>query len=180
MNLIRPFLSARGRIFSATCISILVFFQPVSAQSQEKIYALMLLNFARNIDWPATNSGHFVIGVLEYLPLVEELKSVTRTVKINGRTLNVKPLTNPFDVKGCQIVFLPAYKARWLTPVLETIPSEATLIVSNKAGLARNGSAINFILLEGKLNYEINCDAIEKRGLKVGKALKTTGILIEN
>jgi len=139
----------------------------------------MLLNFARNIHWPLPNSGHFVIGVLEYPPLVEELKSVTRTVKINGRNVQVKPLTNPADVKGCQIVFLPAYKARWLASVLKTIPNEATLIVSNKAGMARNGGAINFILLEGKLNYEINCNAIEKRGLKVSNALKSAGILVQ-
>ncbi len=150
------------------------------AQSQEKMYTLMIINFAKSIHWPPNGTeGKFVIGVLEYPPLASELKLAAQTSKINGRSLEIRELTSPEESQGCNIIFLPAYKAKWLTRIIQQIPSQPTLIVSNKSEVARNGGAINFVLRDGKLNYEINCNAIEKRGMKVSTSLKTSGIVIQ-
>jgi hypothetical protein len=53
------------------------------------------------------------------------------------------------------------------------------LIVSNKADVARKGGGISFILINGKLSYEINVKAIEKRGMKVSSALKSSATIVQ-
>jgi hypothetical protein len=45
--------------------------------------------------------------------------------------------------------------------------------------LSKRGSGINFVLSNGKLGYEINCKAIEKRGLKVSNGIKNMGTIVE-
>jgi hypothetical protein len=166
---------------AVTLFTVLTFISgPLMAQSQEKIYSLMILNFAKTINWPVTGTeSKFIIGVLEYPPLVSELKMTSQNTKINGKLVEIRELTSPEESKGCQIVFLPAYKAKWLSRIIQHIPVQPTLIVSNKSDVARNGGGINFALVDGKLNFEINCKAIEKRGMKVSAALKSNGILIQ-
>jgi hypothetical protein len=152
----------------------------LAAQSQEKIYSLMILNFARTINWPTTGTeAKFIIGVLEYPPLVSELKATTQATRINGKTIEIRELSSPEESKGCQIVFLPAYKGKWLPRILQNVPFQPTLIVSNKSDVARSGGGINFTLVDGKLNYEINCKAIEKRGMKISTSLKSNGIVVQ-
>jgi hypothetical protein len=62
--------------------------------------------------------------------------------------------------------------------VLEKIRNAPVLIVTNKQDLAKRGGCIDIILTNGKLNYEINCLNIERRGMKVTNALKNMGTVV--
>ena len=85
----------------------------------------------------------------------------------------------PEDIGGCHILFIPAYKARALPAVLNKIGVQPTLIITNKLDYARKGSGVNFLLVEGKLKYEINCNAIERRGMRISANVKRMGIMVE-
>jgi hypothetical protein len=147
------------------------------AQSQEKNYATLILNFSRGIVWPSGNSeGNFVIGVFEYPPLATELILATSNIKINNRKIVVKEFNSIDEVQGCNILFVPAFKAKALTNILTEVGSEPVLIVTNKFDLARRGSGVNFTLVDGKLKYEINSKSIEARGLKISAGIKGMGI----
>ena len=62
----------------------------VSAQSQEKVYSLMMLSFAKGIQWPDFPvQQKFTIGVLEYPPLAAELTASSGTSKIGSRSVEV-------------------------------------------------------------------------------------------
>lgn len=148
------------------------------AQSQEKIYSLMLLSFAKGIHWPGASSDAFVVGVIEYPPLIQEMEKTTLNSNIHGRRISVLPISDLSDIAKCHIVFLPAYKSKMLTKVLEHIPNNPILIVSNKMDLARHGGCIDLVLREGKLTYDINLRAIEYRGLKVGTNIKSSGRVV--
>jgi len=52
------------------------------------------------------------------------------------------------------------------------------LIVSDSPGTIKDGSCINFILQNGKLNFEISKTNIEKQGLKVTANLLSLGIKV--
>jgi hypothetical protein len=154
--------------------------QFTQAQSQEKIYSLLIMNFAKGIQWPGVHSGgKFVIGILEYPPLAAELKNSAQNISINGSGIEVKEFEHAEDIQGCNILFIPAYKSKKLPVVLNKFPSEPTLMVSNNMDFARNGGGINFVLVNGKLKYEINCKAIEKRGMKISSNVKGMGIVLE-
>lgn len=152
----------------------------VRSQSQEKIYSALMVNFARGIQWPdAATSGNFVIGVFEYPPLAAELNATTASVKIGNRNILVKEFGRPEEIGGCHMLFIPAYKAKTLPDVLDKIGTRSTLIITNKMDYARKGSGVNFLLIDGKLRYEINCRSIESRGMKISANVKRMGIIVE-
>lgn len=153
---------------------------PAKSQSQEKLYAVMILNFAQNIQWPAGSIGDkFTIGILAYSPLATEIKSSTTQKKIAGRTIEVKEIYTPQDAQGCEIIFIPSFKSKKLPAFLTVLNHDATLIITNMFNLARQGSGINFLLKNGSLAYELNRKSVEARGMKVSSRIVSMGTLVE-
>lgn len=138
----------------------------------------MLNNFTKNIQWPANTANTFVIGVLGYPPLVNELKTSTTQRKVGNKFIEIRELNSIEEAKGCQIIFIPAFKSKALLTSVPNFKKKPILIVTNKPGLAQQGSGINFILKEGKVQFEINPTSIEAHGLKVSGTLKALGILV--
>lgn len=165
-----------GKILFAIAIVVLTS-KSVGAQSQEKNYAVLILNFSRGIVWPAGEAGeNFVIGVLEYPPLAAELAEATANIRIGNRKIQIRELTSADEAARCNILFIPAFKAKSLSHVLSEVGSEPVLIVTNKFDMARKGSGVNFTLVDGKLKYEINSKSIEARGMKISAGIKGMGI----
>jgi hypothetical protein len=150
---------------------------PAHPQSQERAYATLIVNFARGIQWPSNSiKEKFIIGVMEYDPLSEEIESMVSNMKVNGKVCEVRRINTLSDIDGCQIFFLPAFKGKMLQHVLDKVQSTPVLVITNKIGLAKNGSSINFLLINGKLQYEINFRSIESRGMKVSATIRSLGI----
>lgn len=159
---------------------ILFFSYSSTAQSQEKIYSVMMLNFAKGMQWPAASqAGSFIIGVLEYPPLASELATLSSNFKLGSRKIEIREFNALEDVSGCHMLFIPAYKTKRLPEVAARLGNNATLIVTNKIDFARKGAGINFVLVDGKTRYEINTRAIERSGIKVSSGIKGLGILVE-
>jgi hypothetical protein len=152
----------------------------VYGQSQEKVYSALMINFAKSVQWPEDpKPGDFVIGVLEYPPLVVELNNSANAIKINSKKILVKEFQHADEITKCNILFVPAYKARQFPAVLDKLSTSPTLIITNKIDFARKGSGVNFVLVDGKLRYELNTRSIEKRGMKISASVKSLGIIVE-
>jgi hypothetical protein len=149
------------------------------SQSQEKMYSLMLLSFAKGIYWPESSSGDFVIGVIEYPPLIPELEKTTAQSIIYGKKVKVVDISDVDAIAKCHIVFLPAYKSKMLPKVLDQVANTPVLIVTTKADLIRNGSCVDLVLREGKLTFDLNTTAIQRRGLKIGSYIKSAGNVVD-
>jgi hypothetical protein len=151
-----------------------------NSQSQEKKYAIMMLNFAKGMQWPtAPLKGNFVVGVYEYPPLAAELNAYFNALKIGSQTIEVKEVGSPEEVNNCHMLFIPAYKTKRFQEILNNIGNRPVLIISNKADYAKKGAGINFILVNGILKYEINTKSVESRGLKISANVKRLGIPVE-
>jgi hypothetical protein len=61
--------------------------------------------------------------------------------------------------------------------VIEKVKEWSTLVITEKNGLSERGSCINFVLIDNKLNFEINKTAIDQAGLKVSSQLLKMGIV---
>jgi hypothetical protein len=151
----------------------------VTAQSQEKIYSVYILNFVKGIQWPEATPKKFTIGILSYPPLATELTQTFSSSKIKNHSIEIREYASVEEMDECQIIFIPSFKARAIDRLLSKVGTKPILIVSNKMDMAKKGAGANFVLVEGKPKYEINCKAIEKRGLKISTTVKGGGILVE-
>lgn len=164
-------------IFSVVVLATQAF--SAQAQSQEKIYSVYILNFVKGIQWPDATPKKFVIGVLSYPPLAVELTQTFSGSKIKNHSIEIREYATIEEMDECQIIFIPSFKARSLNKLLPRIAANPILIVSNKMDMAKKGAGANFVFVEGKPKYEINCKEIEKRGMKISTGVKGGAILVE-
>lgn len=152
--------------------------QHVDAQN-EKFKALFMYNFTKYIEWPAASrSGEFVIGVLGNSALTDELKTIASKQKVGSQNIVVKTFSSVDEIDNCHIIYIPPSKSTQLAAVIAKIGTKPILIISDKNGLAAQGSGINYIMDGDKLKYEVNRGSIEKKGMVVSSALLALGISV--
>jgi hypothetical protein len=149
-------------------------------QPKDKVYAVFILNFARLIEWPPKEtSGDFTIGVLDDSPLAFELKSVAKVKTVGKHRIKVEEYNAPSQIGSCNILFIPESKSAQVPKIIGRFPYNSMLIITEKEGLGKAGSNINFLIIDGKVRFELNERAIKGRGLKASAELQSVGILVE-
>jgi hypothetical protein len=150
------------------------------ADPNAKIKVIFIYNFTKYIEWPsAYKKGDFVIGVLGNASLTPDLENLAKTKTIGTQKCVVKIFPTVKDIEKCHILFIPVEESDGLDLVLKKIKGMSTLVVTEKAGLAKRGSVINFINVENKQKFELNKSNANKNGLIVSSNLMSLGIVID-
>lgn len=147
-----------------------------------KFHNIFIYNFTKYIVWPSDyQQGDFVIGVLGASPLTNQLKYWAGKKKVRGvQPIVVKQYNSPNDLRNEKVhmIFIPYSKSGYLKYVQEAVAGKPTLIITEKNGLALQGSMINFVVRNGRWTFEINEEATEQAGLKVSSQLLRVAIRV--
>jgi hypothetical protein len=147
----------------------------------EKFKALFMYNFTKYIEWPASQrQGDFVIGIMGNSPMAGELQTIAGKQKVGAQNIVVKTYSSVDEIDNCQILYIAPNRSNLVSNVLAKLSGKSTLLITDKAGMAQQGSGINYVLDGDKLKYEINKSNIEKKGLIVSSALLALGISVSN
>lgn len=162
----------------AFTIAIILFSYAAQAQMYN-YYQIFMYNFTRYIQWPADKqNGDFVIGVLGDSEVTPSLEKMASTKKVGSQSIKVKEFNSVADINACHMIFIPSGKSGDFEGVKSKLSGNSTLIITEKEGLGKAGSAINFIVKDGKLRFELNKDAAENAHLKISGDLAKLAILI--
>lgn len=152
----------------------------VLAQTMEKEYeqkAAFIYNFTKYIDWGNTASDTFTIGVIGASPVYASLQEIAKTKKVGDKRIAVLHFNNPEEITHCNILFISANSYFSLAWVLAMV-NRGTLTISEEAGFAEIGIAINFVVDHDKLKFEVNVNSINEEGLKVSSQLLKLAIIV--
>lgn len=147
----------------------------LSGQSQEKVFAALIVKLARSTQWPTESNQNFVIGVMSYSPLAEELKSSVVTLKKGSRNIQIREITTAEETPQCDLVFVPSFKSKNLTGIIQALHKKPVMLITNKMGLLQAGSTVNITLVEGKIQFEYSTTALSRIGLKMPTEVKNLG-----
>lgn len=161
-----------------TCLS---FQQSQSFDPNSKAKAIFIYNFTRYFEWPEQmKSGNFIIHLVgTNHTLHQELNKMAASKSVGNQKLEIRsgatidPSTKP------HIVFLLTDASDMLKDVSSKFKGKGTLVITEKAGLAKAGSSINFVIADNKQRFEYNKKNAEKCGLKTNEELKSLAIVVD-
>jgi len=172
----------------ASFFSLIVFiswsFAPATKTSSvdtgAKVKAVFIYNFTKYIEWPAEyQSGEFTIGILGSSDaLFSELVKMSKVKKVSNQSFSIQTIDNIKDIEKPHILYIPQDSDINLTQAVEKLKGKSTLIVTEKPGLARKGSGINFIFEGNRQKFELNKSNIESHNLKVASNLEKLAVLV--
>jgi hypothetical protein len=152
-----------------------------SEEAGARIKAIYIYNFTKYIEWPAEyKEGNFVIGVYgTNLPLLNELNKMAASKTVGAQKMEIKNIGATAEAAQCHIIFILADNSSQLPDVMTKVKGKSTLIVTDKAGMARQGAGINFSIVENKQKIELNKANIEKYKLKVASTLVEMAVQVK-
>jgi hypothetical protein len=125
-------------------------------------------------------SGNFIIEVIgTNANLNQELNKMASSKQVGNQKLEIKNSTNLDASIKPHIIFILSESSDLLKEVSLKYKGKGSLIVTEKNGLAKSGSAINFVVIDNKQKFEYNKNNAIKAGLKTGDGLNSLAIAVE-
>lgn len=154
------------------CILSLLFFsfQAHSQSRESKIKALFILKFVENVSWPQERKD-LVVGVIGQSDIFDELNARLSANNPNG--IVIKKISAS-EAAFVDAVYVPSREDDAIHVISSNVSGKSVLIIS-ESDLSRKGSGISFIEVGGRMNFIINKNAIESRGLKISGSLLALG-----
>ncbi|MES2513937.1 MAG: YfiR family protein [Bacteroidota bacterium] len=155
-------------------------FQQQSFDPNAKVKAVFLYNFTKYFEWPEKmKSGNFIIQVVgSNSSLSQELNKMAASKQVGNQKLEIKSSATIDAATQPHIIFLLSESSDMLKDIATKFKGKGSLIVTEKTGLAKAGSAINFVVAENKQRFEYNENNAVKAGLKTGEGLNSLAIAI--
>jgi hypothetical protein len=161
-------------------LTILLFLSFRLIGQEENYISLYLLNFTRYVEWPAEKrTGTFIIEVLGHASVYEKLKEVVSGKKVGNQPIEVRNYMTAKEMGKPHMMFVGHWRSREMSQVLDKLEGESTLIIAEKEGMIDQGAAINFIIKDGKINFEFKETHARQRGLSVSSRLARMGIVLD-
>jgi hypothetical protein len=150
------------------------FAQRVEA-NEATVKAAFLYKFAGYVDWPAASfpapDAPFVFGVIGNDEVAAELAKATAARQIGGHPVVVKRVREGEPLRGMHVVFVGRGVADRLSTLIRAAQLPALLVVTETERGLEAGSAINFVVADDRVGFEVSLDAAERNGLKISSRM---------
>lgn len=152
---------------------------PAPAAWSEQIYredavkAAFLYRFTGYVDWPesALATPAFTIAMLDARGVARELDRILPAHRIKGLPARTREISSWRDVGDAQVVFIGQGYQGDLHQVAHRLGDKAVLIVTDHAQGLESGGAVNFLIVDRRVRFEVSVTAAERAGLKIGSEL---------
>jgi hypothetical protein len=157
----------RALLFIFPCATI-----HAAPPNENELKAAFIHNIARFVEWPAAIPvrGAMRLCILGQPPFTEAV-SLLHGKQVGDMVWEVRPVDSRTSLDECRVLFIAASESVNLRRVLEDIKGNATLTVGDSNGYAAQGVMVNFFPERNKVRFEINVEAAQRAGLKIGSQL---------
>lgn len=169
------------KLFIPFLVIILLSFAHKARSQEIKYKALYIYNFTKYIGWPPTaKSGDFVIGVLGSNAVYNKLNEIAAGKMAGSQKIAVKKFGAPDELTNCHILFVAYGKggSSSMEKIMQKVGSNSTLIVSEREGATKKGSAINFVIRNEQMKFELHKANALKQQLQISLNLERLAIMI--
>ncbi|MDH5366621.1 MAG: YfiR family protein [Cyclobacteriaceae bacterium] len=167
------------RIFLLLFLFVFGVSQVKAQRPMHEIHSMMLYNFMKYVNWPAsTTSGDFVIGVIGDTDVHDTLIKWYGAKSKGAQKIAIKQFNSVAEITDCHVLYISSRKSSDFAAIKSKLSGKPTLTITDKPGLGKRGSNINFKTVSGKLKFELNQSSLEESNLKVSSQLIGMSILI--
>ncbi len=144
--------------------------------SDNQVKAAYLYNFTRFVEWPQISAGRegpIRLCVLDYPPLVAELKQVVQGKSTSGRPLTVLLTKTAEESRDCHVLFIGSAQEKQVRHILYQLRDKNVLTVGETDDFLNEGGMISFVIQDEHVQFTVNNRAATEAGLRISARLLT-------
>jgi len=177
-----PARALRAALAGLLALCMLCAAQPAAAAAAQErsVKAAFLLKFVGYVEFPAPAApgAALVIGVVGAPDIAAELARLGAHGAGN-RAVVVKELRASDALAGVDVLFIGGAEAEGAARLLHAAARQGILAVTEFDGGLREGSVINFRLVDERVRFEVSLPAADKANLKLSSRLLSVAYLVE-
>lgn len=133
--------------------------------SESQLKAAFLVNFLKYIEFPPSMASTATICLFGRDTLGPYLANFEGR-SIAGKELRIRRISGPDQLASCQLLFIPDTEEARFAIALRWVEAMPVLTVSDADIFTRQGGGIALVRAEGRLQFDVNADALSRVGLK--------------
>ncbi len=146
----------------------------------DKIKAVFIYNFTKYIEWSDDNSSDsFIIGIYGDSNILSTLQTISKKKMVKGRKILIKHFSDIKNLKKCHILFISSQVEETVSNTLLQIKGKNILTIGEIKNFSYDGGMINFLLVNGKIRFEMNLIALHQAGLKASSQLLKLALFVK-
>ena len=152
------------------------------AESLEyRIKAAFIYKFAKFLKWPAETFANdkepLKIAVLGIGPLTAHMDTIKNNT-VFGRSLIIKRYLDYKEIDAPNILVVGASEKRKLKEILNHFRNKSILTVSEIEGFGNLGGMIQLLLIEGRVRFGVNLQALKETELNLSSKVLRLAIML--
>jgi len=175
---------ARSRGISLVLFAWLAATAHAQSATEYQVKAAFLFNFAKFVDWPSeafpSADSALQICILGQDPFGRDFEQIVVDKSVNGHRIEVAHPEGIPQARSCQILFVASSEKSRLATIFAGLRGAPVLVVGDTPGFAAQGGAINFVLDDNRVRFEVNVKAAEQAHLKISARLLTVAKVVLN
>ena len=177
---VRPAAGRRGLLLFLLLAAQLAFPPSAAAQAEpsaaeHQVKAAYLYKFLGFVEWPARSfesaESPFVIGVVGADELATELAQVVAQRHINGRPAVARRMRPGDPLTGLHMLFVGRGAGARTAGLLGSARQAGVLTVTETDEAFAAGSAINFVLVDNRVRFDVALAGVDPNELKISSRL---------
>ncbi len=167
----------RSLAASLACMALVALVGPARAEPEDELKAAVVLSFLRYAEWPEAlpSAAPVRVGVLGRSSFTEVLRSALEGKTVGDHTLHVTDLKSAGEAAGCQAVYFATGKTEELKLALRAAGASHALTIGENKDFLRWGGAVNLLVVDGHMSFEVSLDALERSGVSISSRLLRFG-----
>jgi len=156
--------------------------QALAAASERSVKAAFVYKFLGYVEWPdnafASGDAPIVVGVIGADDVAAELADIVRGRSVNNRPVEVRRLHAGDPVIGVNVLFVGAAEHARLPQIMRAAAARNVLTITEVDDGLDLGTVINFVLVDGRVRFEVSLDAAERAGVRLSSRLLSVAHLV--
>jgi hypothetical protein len=144
-------------------------------QPEYGIKAAFLYKFLGYVEWRpgafAQPASPIVIGVIGANDIADSLRTIVAGRTAGNRPVEVRRMRVGDPLDDVHMLFVGRAESSRLAQIVSAARQRGVLLVTDFEGALDEGSAINLLLFQNRVRFEVSLDAAEKSGLKLSSRL---------
>lgn len=141
------------------------------SQLELSVQAAYLQKIPHYVDWPPPAANPFRLCVVGLHPYGRMIEDAVAAMKLPDRAAVVTRLSLTDDLSSCQMAFLSDHDSAAVAASLAQVGGRPVLTVTSYAGSPDVKGIIHFVIVDGKLRFEIDRAAASRQGLQISSKL---------
>lgn len=151
---------------------------------ERTVKAVFLYKFLNYAEWPdpafAEPHAPFVVGVYGADDMVNELTTLAAVRPDSDRPVQVRKIARGDSLAGLHVLFIGSGAGNPLPMLAQARERRSLLVVTESDRAAGAGTAINLLVVDGRVRFDVFLDAAEKAGIRLSSRLLAVARFVRN